>query len=219
MDSCAISVNAPPVLDGTNYPWWKVAMRTFLLSHDLHSWICVENGYQPPVTIEREIVVLKKLSEYNCDEMLAARHNFIGLNAILHAIRPHLRLYVSSCSTSKEAWDALEVVFEGNPSEMVERLQNLTLKWEDLSMAEDDLFSEFYHKLSDVVFASHSLGKTIPEREIVMKILSSLPSKYDTLRHTVDEGNSLDHREFLIAKISQRKFLQSHTTMTTLSVV
>jgi gag-polypeptide of LTR copia-type len=193
MDVCGISINAPPVLDGTNYPWWKTAMRTFLLSHDFLSWVCVENGYQPPFAMEREIVDLKRLSDYSYEEMLAAKHNFTGLNAIFRAVRPHLRIYVNSCSTSKEAWDALEVMFEGNPNEKVVRLQNLSLKWEDLSMAEDDPFNEFYHKLSDVVLASHSMGKTIPEKEIVMKILRSLPSRYDTLRHDIEEGNNLDH--------------------------
>ncbi|KAL5752392.1 hypothetical protein ACOSQ2_022899 [Xanthoceras sorbifolium] len=40
----------PPLLNDTNYSFWKVRMRAYLKSIDEHVWISIEEGYTPPTT-------------------------------------------------------------------------------------------------------------------------------------------------------------------------
>ncbi|KAL5756599.1 hypothetical protein ACOSQ2_021345 [Xanthoceras sorbifolium] len=38
----------PPLLNDTNYSFWKVRMRAYLKSIDEHVWTSIEEGYTPP---------------------------------------------------------------------------------------------------------------------------------------------------------------------------
>ena len=43
------SVTRPPVLDGTNYDYWKARMTAFLKSIDNKTWRAILKGWTPPV--------------------------------------------------------------------------------------------------------------------------------------------------------------------------
>lgn len=45
----------PPMMDETNYPYWKTIMRAFLTSIHERLWIFVMNGWTSPNIIEDEI--------------------------------------------------------------------------------------------------------------------------------------------------------------------
>lgn len=70
------------------------------------------------------------------------------------------------CTKSKEAWDILETVFEGNTNEKEARLQNLSSDLENLRMAEEETFDEFNHKVSEIVNASFALGRLFMKRTL-----------------------------------------------------
>nr|QBG82609.1 zf-CCHC domain-containing protein [Papaver somniferum] len=100
MDRGVIFINVPPVFDGSNYLWWKIAMRAFLQSRDFQSWVYVVNGYDAPVVAAGDGTVPKNIAEYNVVEILAAKQNSEGLNVIIHAIAPSLQHHVSNCTRS-----------------------------------------------------------------------------------------------------------------------
>ena len=43
------SINRPPILDGTNYDYWKARMTAFLRSIDNKTWKAIIKGWTPPV--------------------------------------------------------------------------------------------------------------------------------------------------------------------------
>ena len=45
------STTRPPLLDVTNYSYWKADMRDFLKSIDERVWQAVINGGKPPIVI------------------------------------------------------------------------------------------------------------------------------------------------------------------------
>ena len=45
------STNKPPLLDGTNYAYWKVKMIAFLRAIDGQVWDTVVQGYADPTMI------------------------------------------------------------------------------------------------------------------------------------------------------------------------
>jgi hypothetical protein len=45
------STSKPPLFDGTNFSFWKVRMRTYLMALGADIWDVVETGYINPVVL------------------------------------------------------------------------------------------------------------------------------------------------------------------------
>ena len=52
------------------------------------------------------------------------------------------------------------------------------MRFEEIKMEEDELFDEFYVKLNDIVNSTFNLRETIPESEVVRKVVRSLPERF-----------------------------------------
>ena len=59
-------------------------------------------------------------------------------------------------------------------------------------MEKDEPFDEFYAKLKDIVNSTFNLGETIPEPEIVRKVLISLPEKFHAKITAIEESKDID---------------------------
>ena len=46
------STNKAPIFDGTNFAFWKVRMRNFIMSLGADVWEIVETGYKKPALVE-----------------------------------------------------------------------------------------------------------------------------------------------------------------------
>ena len=68
------SVTRPPLFDGTNFAFWKVRMRTYLMALGANFWDVVETGYINPVVLASK------------DYKLEFRFNAKGMNAILNGL-------------------------------------------------------------------------------------------------------------------------------------
>ena len=60
----------------------------------------------------------------------------------------------------------------------ISKLQMLATKFEIIKMHENQTFSSFYSKLSDIVNSSFNLGDLISDSKVVRKILRSLPERF-----------------------------------------
>ena len=49
------------------------------------------------------------------------------------------------------AWNILEIVHEGAKVVKINKLQQLTSRFESIRMSDDESFDEFYAKLNDIV--------------------------------------------------------------------
>ena len=97
------SISRPPLLDETNYPYWKMRMRAFIQTMDVMAWRFILTGWTPPTVTDSEgKKVLKPEVDWpNNDDCL------VNYNEALHAIFntcdfDHIKL-ISSCKTAKEA--------------------------------------------------------------------------------------------------------------------
>ena len=59
-------------------------------------------------------------------------------------------------------------------------------------MEEDESFDEFYAKHKDIVNLAFNLGETIPEPNIVRKVLKSLPEKFHAKITVIEESKDID---------------------------
>ena len=87
------STNKAPLFTGTNYAFWKVRMRTYLMSLGVGVWVDVEEKYAPKDTYMEE----------------EAKQNFIAnkkvMNALLSGIIELEFIKVMHSDTTKDICD------------------------------------------------------------------------------------------------------------------
>ena len=71
------------------------------------------------------------------------------------------------------AWNILQTVHKGPKAVKINKLQQLTTRFESIRMSDDESFDEFYAKLNDIVNSADNLGEIYDQPKIVRKILRS----------------------------------------------
>ena len=66
---------------------------------------------------------------------------------------------ISNVEVAYTAWNILQTVHEGTKAVKINKLQQLTSKFESIRMSDDESFDEFYTKLNDIVNSAFNLGE------------------------------------------------------------
>jgi hypothetical protein len=173
------SVSKPPLFDGTNFSFWKIRMRTYLMALGADVWDVVETGYTKPIVIACK------------DDKLEFSFNAKGMNAILNGLFEAEFVKVMRLDTSKAMWDKLINSDEGNEKVKDAKLQTYRLKFEQLKMNEDETISKYFLRVEELVNAMKGLGEKFDDSLLVQKILRSLPDKFNPKVSAIEELNDL----------------------------
>ena len=77
------SVQRPPLLDGTNFSYWKARMKAFIKSMDYKAWRAILTGWTHPMkTNDNNETAKKSEVEWTVEEDRLASCNSKALNAI-----------------------------------------------------------------------------------------------------------------------------------------
>ena len=139
-----------PHFDGNNYAYWKVRMKAFLKSIDERVWNSVEYKWEKPTT---------PVSEWQTSQKEAAAFNRKAMNAIFNAISMEEFKRISNVEVAHTTWNILQIVHKGTKAIKINKLQQLTSKFESIRMSNDESFDEFYAKLNDIVNSAYNLGE------------------------------------------------------------
>jgi len=99
-------VNRPPLLDGSNYDYWKSRMSAFLKSIDSKTWKAVLKGWEHLVALDKDgnkKVVLKREEEWTTGEDELAFGNSKALNALFNGIDKNMFRMIKQCTVVKDA--------------------------------------------------------------------------------------------------------------------
>ena len=130
------STNKAPFLTGENYAFWKIRMRTYIMSLGIEVWAAVELGYAPKATnTEKETK----------PDFVA---NVKAMNAILNGLCEAEFIKVMHKDTTKEIWDTLENIHEGDKKVKTAKLQVYRAQFENLRMNDDEDISSFFLKVA-----------------------------------------------------------------------
>jgi hypothetical protein len=173
------SASKPPLFDGTNFSFWKIRMRTYLMALGVDVWDVVETGYTKPVVLASK------------DDKLEFSFNAKGMNAILNGLAEAEFVKVMHLDTAKAMWDKLINSYEGNEKVKDAKLQTYRLKFEQLKMNEDETISKYFLRVEELVNAMKGLGENFDDSLLVQKILRSLPDKFNPKVSTIEELNDL----------------------------
>jgi hypothetical protein len=173
------SASNPPLFDGTNFAFWKIRMRTYLMALGVDVWDVVETGYTNPVVLASK------------DDKLEFSFNAKGMNAILNGLVEAEFVKVMHLDTAKEMWDKLISSYEGNEKVKDAKLQTYRLKFEQPKMNEDETISKYFLRVEEHVNSMKGLGENFDDSLLVQKILRSLPEKFNPKVSTIEELNDL----------------------------
>ena len=99
------SVSCPPLLDGTNYPYWKAQMRAFIKALNEKAWCAILTGWTHPTKIDDDENTIPKLEESrSMDEDRFANYNLKALKSIFNVVDANQFKHISTCETTKDAW-------------------------------------------------------------------------------------------------------------------
>lgn len=158
-----------PIFGGNNYAYQKALMKSSLKAIDERFWLMCERGWNTPTHTINNITSLKPVSNWTQDEFKLSNSNLCGLSSISGAITPDKFRRIMTCTTSKEAWYVLQLTHQGTNAVKESKLQNLTTRFETITMLESECFDEFYTILSDIVNTSSDLGEVIDNTRVVKK--------------------------------------------------
>ena len=95
------------------------------------------------------------------------------------------------CKSAKEIWKLLEVTYEGNDQVKESKINILMHDYELFSIKDFESIVEMFSRFLVIVNKLEALGKTYTKVEKVMKILRSLPKKWETKVTPIQEAKDL----------------------------
>ena len=96
------STSRPPLLDGTNYSYWKAKMRAFLKSIDERVWQAVVKGWKPPTIVTDDKITPKDVSDWDKVEYDNCGWNSKAINAIFNGVTAEEFRRISHCELAKD---------------------------------------------------------------------------------------------------------------------
>jgi len=87
------------------------------------------------------------------------------------------------CKSSKEIWEKLEVIYEGDNKVKEAKLQAYRAQFENLKMKEEENIVEYLHRVDEVVKSIKEVGEEY--KPIIKNTLRSLPIRYDANIYTI----------------------------------
>ena len=177
------SLVIPLHFDGNNYAYRKVRIKAFLKSIDERVWNFVEYGWEKPTT---------PVNEWQTSQKEAAAFNSKTMNAIFNTVSMEEFKRIFNVKVSHTAWNILQIVHEGIKAVKINKLQQLTSKFESIRISDDESFNEFYAKLNDIVNFAYNLGEIYDQPKIVRKILRSLTENFRPKVTALTESKNVD---------------------------
>ncbi|GAA0169523.1 hypothetical protein LIER_23988 [Lithospermum erythrorhizon] len=107
------SITRPPVLDRTNYTYWKARITPFLKSMDTRTWKAIPIGWTTPTVTNDNLTTVKPEDDWTGEQQELALRNDKALNAIFNVVDLNLFKLINTCTVAKVAWDSLQTAYEG----------------------------------------------------------------------------------------------------------
>ena len=177
------SLVIPPHFDGNNYAYWKVRMKAFLKSINQKVWLSIENSWERPTMA---------IGEWTTAQKEAVSFNSKAMNVIFNDVSMEEFKRISNVEIAHTTWNILQTVHEGTKAVKINKLQQLTFRFESIRMSNDESFDEFYANLNDIVNSAFNLGDVYDQLKIVRKILRSLTENFRPKVTTINESKDID---------------------------
>jgi hypothetical protein len=119
-------------------------------------------------------------------------NNSKAINALLNGLSDMVFTKVAHCKSTKDIWDKLQNIYEGDSKVKATKLQTYRGQFEQLKMKEDEDIVAYFLRFDETVNAIIGLGEEIEESLIVQKVVRSLPMRFNPKVSTLEERSDLN---------------------------
>jgi len=122
--------NRAPIFDGENYDYWKECISIHIQSVDMDVWDPVANGRFQPQVVANGVAQYKPKANWNDDDKKNVQYDLKARNILISSLGVNEYHSVSHCKTSKDMWDALEILHEGTDDVKQSKINTLVQQYE-----------------------------------------------------------------------------------------
>ncbi|MQM11648.1 hypothetical protein Taro_044557 [Colocasia esculenta] len=180
------SVTRTPFFDGTDYPYWKNCMQVFLGAQNIELWKIVHRG---AYTLPEDKDTRTK------DQIAKGTINCSALNVMQCTVHPKEYSRVSMCTSAKEMWDKLELIYEGTSQVRESKVSMLVSEYEMFKMNNNETISDMFARFMLIINVLKGLKKEYSESDLVRKILRSLLSSWNTKATIIEDSKDLSTKK------------------------
>ncbi|XP_075092111.1 uncharacterized protein LOC142172404 [Nicotiana tabacum] len=137
------------------------------------------------------VAIPKTRKEFNDADRKAIEKNFRAKKILVCGIGPDEYNRISTCQSAKEIWEALQTAHEGTIQVKQSKIDMLTTEYDLFRMKDDESIQDMHTRFTSIINELHSLGETIPRNKLVRKILSVLPSSWESKVNAITEAKDL----------------------------
>ncbi|GAV60725.1 UBN2 domain-containing protein, partial [Cephalotus follicularis] len=168
-------ISKSPFFYGNNYGHWKAKMIIFIQCLDYNFWdLIVDGSNLPTIILENGNVVPKPRNLYDDNDRKRVQINAKAKDIIICAINSNDFNRISSCISTKEMWDRLEVTYEGTNQVKEAKISMLVHEYEMFTMNENEDIKSMFSRFTNIINALQALDKTYSNSEMVRKILTKI---------------------------------------------
>ncbi|XP_074337365.1 uncharacterized protein LOC141674555 [Apium graveolens] len=166
------SSSRPPLFDGTNFVTWKLRFRIYARSQGVRVWMTIEDGVVIPTKTVDDIIIEKKVSEYNTIEEkrmnIAAKAEMVLTSAL--AEKEYKR--VNNFKSAQEMWDKLVVTYEGTTDIKYSRMDTLIQEYEKFKQQEGENIINMETRFTRIIDELSQLRKSYTQMKRTEEFLN-----------------------------------------------
>ncbi|XP_070036328.1 uncharacterized protein [Nicotiana tomentosiformis] len=187
------STYRPPRFNGQYYGWWKTRMHDFIMAENSELWDVICDGpFLPTKNLgDPAVAIPKTRKEFNDADRKAVEKNFRSKKILVCGIGADEYNRILACQSAKEIWEALQIAHEGTTQVKQSKIDMLTTEYELFRMKDDESIQDMHTRFTSFINELYSIGETIPRNKLVKKILSVLPSSWESKVNDITEVKDL----------------------------
>ncbi|XP_070006006.1 uncharacterized protein [Nicotiana sylvestris] len=149
-------------------------MHDFIMAEDSELWDVICDGPYIPIKAVGDLpfTISKTIKEYTDADRKVVEKNFRAKKIL-------------------EIWEALQTAHKGTTTIKPSKIDMLTTEYELFRIKDDESIQDMHTRFTSIINELHSLGKIIPRNKLVRKILSILPSSWESKVNVITEANDL----------------------------
>nr|XP_016460702.1 PREDICTED: uncharacterized protein LOC107784145 [Nicotiana tabacum] len=172
-------------------------MEIYSKAYNVKVWRVIKKGNYPLPAATPPLANPEDINSYTKEQMEVVKVNNKAINLLYNAITGEGYEKISSCDTTKEMWDKLEVTYEGTNKVKETHINMLVHDYKLFSMKEGESIEEMFARFSKIISDLKVFGKPYTSGDLVRKILRSLPTTWQTKVVTLESQdlNKLSYDE------------------------
>jgi hypothetical protein len=132
--------NEIPQFNGQKYGFWSIRMKTYMHAQGFEIWQSIVHGYTASTVPPTNDKVVK-----------LGQNNSKAKNELLNGLSETVFTKVAHCKSSKDIWDKLQNIYEGDSKVKVAKIQTYRGHFEQHNMKEDDNIAGYFLRVDETV--------------------------------------------------------------------